>query len=283
VSGGLAATPGELAFAGLAGQAALLARGEVSSTELVQRSLDAIAATQGTLNAFRCVREPAARAEAEQADRRLAAGELAPLLGVPVAIKDDVDIAGETTEFGCRGTFAPKRTDAEAVRRLKAAGAVIVGKTTSPELGQWPITEGAAFGVTRNPWHLGHTPGGSSGGSAAAVAAGLVAGALGSDGLGSIRIPAAWTHLVGIKPQRGRISTWPDREAFKASPASAHWPGPSPTRRCCSTRRPATTPATPTARRRPERRSPTPPDASRAGSASPSRSSRPTRHSPQRR
>jgi amidase len=214
VSGAPAATCGELAFAGLAGQAIRLARGEVSSAELVQRSLDAIAATQGTLNAFRCVREPAAHQEAEQADRRLAAGERAPLLGVPVAIKDDVDVAGETTEFGCRGAFEPKRADCEAVRRLKAAGAVIVGKTTSPELGQWPITEGSAFGVTRNPWHPGHTPGGSSGGSAAAVAAGLVAGALGSDGLGSVRIPAAWTHLVGIKPQRGRISTWPDREAF---------------------------------------------------------------------
>ncbi len=183
--------------------------------ELVQRSLAAIEATQPTLNAFRCVRAEAALAEAEEADRRLAAGERAPLLGVPVAIKDDVDLAGETTEFGCRGRVrAQARQDAEAVRRLKAAGAVIVGKTTTPELGQWPITEGTAFGVTRNPWSLGHTPGGSSGGSAAAVAAGLVAGALGSDGLGSIRIPAAWTHLVGIKPQRGRISTWPDREAF---------------------------------------------------------------------
>jgi amidase len=91
---------------------------------------------------------------------------------------------------------------------------VIVGKTTTPEFGQWPITESTACGVTRNPWSLEHTPGGSSGGSAAAVAAGLVPGALGSDGLGSVRIPAAWTHLVGIKPQRGRISTWPDPDSF---------------------------------------------------------------------
>jgi len=97
---------------------------------------------------------------------------------------------------------------------LKAAGAIIVGKTNTPEFGQWPITEGPAFGVTRNPWELEHTPGGSSGGSAAAVAAGLVPGALGSDGLGSIRVPAAWTHLVGIKPQRGRVSTWPDVDAL---------------------------------------------------------------------
>jgi amidase len=104
--------------------------------------------------------------------------------------------------------------DSEAVGRLRAAGAVIVGKTNTCELGQWPFTEGPAFGATRNPWNPGHTPGGSSGGSAAAVAAGLVPAALGSDGAGSIRIPAAWTHLVGIKPQRGRISTWPRPEAF---------------------------------------------------------------------
>jgi amidase len=133
---------------------------------------------------------------------------------VPVAIKDDVDLTGETTPFGCGGEFASAGADCEAVRRLRGAGAVIVGKTTTPELGQWPITEGEAFGVTRNPWSLEHTPGGSSGGSAAAVAAGVVPAALGSDGLGSVRIPAAWTHLVGIKPQRGRISTWPDTPAF---------------------------------------------------------------------
>ena len=86
---------------------------------------------------------------------------------------------------------------------------MIVGKTNTCELGQWPFTSGPGFGHTRNPWSRRHTPGGSSGGSAAAVAAGLVTAAIGSDGAGSIRIPAAWTHLVGIKPQRGRISTWP--------------------------------------------------------------------------
>src|SRR6202023_4023472 len=156
----------------------------------------------------------AALGEADEADRRLAAGERAPLLGVPIAIKDDTDIEGETTPFGCEGTFEPKLADGEVVRRLRAAGAVIVGKTTTPEFGQWPITEGSAFGITRNPWSLEHTPGGSSGGSAAAVAAGLVPAGLGSGGLGSVPIPAAWTHLVGIKPQRGRISTWPDPGAF---------------------------------------------------------------------
>ena len=206
--------PGELAFAGLRKQAEVLAARELSAHELVERALAAIEETDATLNAFRCVRSEAALREAEEADRRLAAGEREPLLGVPVAIKDDTDLAGETTEFGCPGTFEPKSEDGEVVRRLKGAGAVIVGKTTTPELGQWPITESEASGVTRNPWSLEHTPGGSSGGSAAAVAAGVVPAALGSDGLGSIRVPAAWTHLVGIKPQRGRVSTWPYPDAF---------------------------------------------------------------------
>lgn len=199
---------------GLRAQAELIASGEASARELVQRALHRIEATQATLNAFRSVRASAALREADEADRRRAAGERAPLLGVPVAVKDDLDLAGETTRFGCLGVVEPKREDAEAVRQLRVAGAVIIGKTNTPELGQWPITEGPAFGVTRNPWSLDRSPGGSSGGAAAAVAAGLVPAALGSDGLGSVRIPAAWTHLVGIKPQRGRISTWPDPEAF---------------------------------------------------------------------
>ena len=214
MSGPIEGERDELRFAGLLGQSTLLGRGEVSSRELVELALEGIEATQDTLNAFRCARPEAALDEADRADRRRAAGDRAPLLGVPVAIKDDTDLAGETTMFGCAGEFEPKTEDGEVVRRLKAAGAVIVGKTTTPELGQWPITEGSAFGVTRNPWSLSHTPGGSSGGSAAAVAAGIVPAALGSDGLGSVRVPAAWTHLVGIKPQRGRISTWPYRDSF---------------------------------------------------------------------
>ena len=200
--------------AGLSQQAELLAQREATSRELVEQALDGIEATQPTLNAFQCVRAQEALKEAAEADERLEAGDRGPLLGVPVAIKDDTDLAGYPTAFGCPGPFEPKSEDGEVVRRLRAAGAVIVGKTTTPELGQWPMTEGPAFGVTRNPWSLEHTPGGSSGGSAAAVAAGLVGAALGSDGLGSIRVPAAWTHLVGIKPQRGRISTWPYADAF---------------------------------------------------------------------
>ncbi|MCX4997307.1 amidase [Streptomyces longwoodensis] len=200
--------------AGLAETARALAEGEVSSRELVERTLARIEGSRGTLNAFRIVRAEAALAEADAADRELAAGARRPLLGVPVAVKDDMDVAGEPTAFGCAGAHPPVAEDGEAVRRLRAAGAVIVGKTNTCELGQWPFTEGPAFGATRNPWHPGHTPGGSSGGSAAAVAAGLVPAALGSDGAGSVRIPAAWTHLVGVKPQRGRVSTWPRGEAF---------------------------------------------------------------------
>ncbi len=200
--------------AGLAERARALAEGSVSSRALVEEALAGIEATQGTLNAFRLVRAEAALAEAEAADRELEAGGRRPLLGVPVAVKDDMDVAGEPTAFGCCGVFPPVAEDGEAVRRLRAAGAVIVGKTNTCELGQWPFTEGPAFGDTRNPWHTDHTPGGSSGGSAAAVAAGLVPAALGSDGAGSVRIPASWTHLIGIKPQRGRISTWPRPESF---------------------------------------------------------------------
>ena len=124
------------------------------------------------------------------------------------------DLEGQPTAFGCAGDFPNKAEDSEVVRRLRAAGAVIVGKTNAPEVGLYPFTEGLAFGVTRNPWNLNHTPGGSSGGAAAAVAAGIVAGAIGSDGAGSVRVPAAWTGLVGVKPQRGRISNWPEAEAF---------------------------------------------------------------------
>ncbi|SER75903.1 amidase [Actinokineospora terrae] len=191
---------------GLEANAQALAAGSTTSVALTTAVLDSIRQSQPTLNAFRRVRE-VALTDAAAADRALGAGERLPLLGVPVAIKDDVDIAGEPTAFGCPGEFPAATADCALVGRLKAAGAVIVGKTNTPEFGQWPVTEGSAFGVTRNPWDLGRTPGGSSGGSAAAVAAGLVPAAVGSDGAGSVRIPAAWTHLVGIKPQRGRVSS----------------------------------------------------------------------------
>ena len=202
-------------FGGLAEHVRLLSQGSASSEELVTRAIERIEASQSTINAFRWVRGERALDDARDADRRLAAGERLPLLGVPLAVKDDTDVAGLPTLFGCCGELPPAERDGEAVRRLRAAGAVIVGKTNSCELGQWPFTEGPAFGATRNPWSTDHTPGGSSGGSAAAVAAGLIPAALGSDGAGSVRIPAAWTHLVGIKPQRGRVSLHPYADAFQ--------------------------------------------------------------------
>lgn len=159
-------------FTGLTAQAAQLAAGEVTSAELTATALGRAHASQPTLNAFRHLRDEAALAEAAEADERLRAGDRKPLLGVPVAIKDDVDLTGLPTSFGCVGDFPCATTDAPAVALLREAGAIIIGKTNTPELGQWPFTEGPAFGATRNPWHPGHTPGGSSGGSAAAVASG---------------------------------------------------------------------------------------------------------------
>ncbi|RDI54180.1 amidase [Nocardia mexicana] len=199
---------------GLAEMAAAIAQGATTAVAATTDALDRIEASQPKLNAFRVIRRERALAEAAEADRQVAAGARLPLLGVPIAIKDDTDIAGEPTAFGCGGDFPAQTEDAEAVRRLKAAGAVIVGKTNTCEIGQWPFTDAESFGYTRNPWNAGRTPGGSSGGSAAAVAAGLVPAALGSDGAGSVRIPSSWTNLVGIKPQRGRISTWPRAESF---------------------------------------------------------------------
>jgi len=199
--------------AGLQEQTLLLQAGETTSRELVEAALGRAQATQDTLNAFRVICAEEALSAADEADRRLGEDEGAPLLGVPVAIKDDVDLTGHTSPFGCGGG-SPAVRDAEAVRRLREAGAIPIGKTHAPEVGQWHFTETPLHGPTRNPWNTDHTPGGSSGGAAAAVAAGVVAAAIGSDGAGSIRIPAAWTGLVGLKPQRGRVSTWPDPEAF---------------------------------------------------------------------
>lgn len=199
----------ELAYAGITKQAQLIASGELSSRELVDLYLERIERFNPQLNAFRVVFEERARMEADQADTRRQAGDQRPLLGVPIAVKDEFDIAGELTTFGTGAYGEPAREDCEIVRRIRAAGAVLIGKTHMPELGAFPWTESPTWGVTRNPWQLEHSPGGSSGGSAAAVAAGLVGGALAGDGGGSIRFPSSYCGLFGIKTQRGRVPLAP--------------------------------------------------------------------------
>jgi amidase len=205
----------ELAFAGAARQADMVRRREISSRELVLLYLERIRRYDGELSTYRTVMAERALADAEQADARRNAGDDRPLLGVPIAVKDTEDIAGELTTWGTAAHGGPAQRDNEFVSRLRAAGAVILGKTNLPELAIMGSTEGPAFGVTRNPWNPDRTPGGSSGGSAAAVAAGLCAAATGSDGAGSIRIPASACGLVGLKPQRDRIALTP----------AGHWYG----------------------------------------------------------
>ncbi len=206
----------ELAFAGVVRQAELIRSGELSSRELVELCLTRIDRFDPELNAFRTVMAERALADAGQADGRRGAGDDRPLLGVPIAVKDTEDVAGETTAIGTAAHGGRAERDNDFVSRLRAAGAVIIGKTNLPELAIMGATEGPAFGVTRNPWNTDRTPGGSSGGSGAAVAAGLCAAATASDGAGSIRIPASCCGLVGLKPQRDRISL---------APLDEHWYG----------------------------------------------------------
>jgi amidase len=204
----------EIAFAGAAKQAEMVREGEVSPTELVQLCLDRIGRFDSQLNAFRKVFAERALLEAEQAEARLKGGDQRPLLGVPIAIKDEVNVRGEVKTIGTDAFTEPATADCEMVRRLREAGAIVVGLTLLPEMAICGFTESATYGVTRNPWNPQHTPGGSSGGSASAVAAGLVPIASAGDGAGSIRIPAACCGLFGLKPSRGRVSLAPDLEGW---------------------------------------------------------------------
>lgn len=173
--------------------------GEVAAIDVVRAHLDHLADVEHRLGAFVSVRRRAALEEAEALDERDDLADL-PLAGVPVAIKDNVDLAGEPTRHGSLATSdEPAENDDEVVARLRAAGAIVVGKTRCPELSLWGTSDEPS-GLTVSPWDPTRTAGGSSGGSGAAVAAGVVPLALGSDGLGSIRIPAAANGLVGIRP-----------------------------------------------------------------------------------
>jgi amidase len=205
-----------VAFADASRQAEMIRAGEISATELVRLYLGRIERIDPQLNSYRVLFPERALLEAEQAEARLKGGDERPLLGVPVAVKDCVDVGGDVTTYGTDAFTEPAAADSEIVRRLREAGAIVIGKTLLPELAICGFSESATWGVSRNPWDPQRTPGGSSGGSAAAVAAGLAPIALATDGAGSIRIPAACCGLFGLKPQRGRVSLAPDLQ---------HWNG----------------------------------------------------------
>jgi amidase len=199
----------DLVFAGPVALAKLVRERQITPRELVELCLSRIEAIDPRLNAFRVTLADEALAQADAAQ-----SSEGPLAGVPIAIKDDMPVRGQSLTRGSR-SYGPAATeDGEVVRRLRGAGAIPIGITNVPELMIFPWTATAANGVTRNPWNTERTPGGSSGGSAAAVASGMVPCATGSDGGGSIRIPAACCGLVGMKPTRGRVSSAPAREGW---------------------------------------------------------------------
>jgi Asp-tRNA(Asn)/Glu-tRNA(Gln) amidotransferase A subunit family amidase len=196
-------------------RAALTAQ-EVSAMEALDAVLERSDRLSGALNPFAVRLDERARIAASAADAHLARGTGGPLCGVPVTIKDSHYLAGATAASGSRALldFVPAESSA-AVERLEAAGAVIFAKTTTPEFCYFGITDSPVNGLTRNPWDLERTPGGSSGGAGAAVAAGLGPLALGGDGGGSIRIPAAFCGLVGFKPTFGLVPREPCSAGWK--------------------------------------------------------------------
>jgi amidase len=184
--------------------AAAVRAGRLTPRDAVAASLARIDALDPRVGAFRVVRAAQALAEADALAERADLGEL-PLAGVPLAVKDNLPVRGESTRIGSAATStAPAAADHETVARLRAAGAIVVGLTHVPELCVFGTSD-SVHGIARNPWDLSRTAGGSSGGSAAAVAAGLVPLALGNDGMGSLRIPAANCGVIGLKPGYGRV------------------------------------------------------------------------------
>src|ERR1051326_8341268 len=185
---------------------------DLSPVEVTEACLARIEALDAEINAFCLVEPEASRRQAEDSEQRWMEGApLSPLDGVPIAIKDLLLTKGWPTRRGSL-TVDPKgpwTDDAPSVARLREAGAVFIGKTTTPEFGWKGSTDSPLTGVTRNPWNKQKTPGGSSGGSAAALAARFAPLALGTDGGGSIRIPASFSGVSGLKPSFGRVPAWP--------------------------------------------------------------------------
>ena len=206
----------ELSFASATELAARIRSRDLSPTELMRHTLDRIARVNGELNAVIQLDEERAVTEAAAATERIARGEdPGPLAGLPLLVKDLEDAAGFPTTKGTKAfrQAAPAGTDSIHVARLRAAGAIVIGKTNTPPLGAAIHTDNDAFGLSRNPWDPTRSPGGSSGGSAAAVAAGLAPLATAGDGGGSTRIPAALCGIPGLKPTRGRIPQGPTAKA----------------------------------------------------------------------
>ena len=201
----------DLCFTSAVELAELIRRRALSPVEITRAVLERIERLNPRLGAYVMVHAERALGEARAAERAVMAGEpLGPLHGVPISIKDNLWTAGERTTYGSRllaEFVAPE--DAPSVARLRAAGAIFIGRTNLPEFAWRGSTDNPLFGESRNPWDLTRTPGGSTGGGAAAVAAGLGPLALGSDGAGSIRIPASFCGLVGLKPTFGRVPMYP--------------------------------------------------------------------------
>lgn len=194
--------------------AARVRAGELAPRDVVAAAIRRLSQADPQLNAIVHRLDEQALAEANRVAERVAAGDYLPLAGVPVIAKDDVPVKGLVVTHGSRAYTSVAQEDAEVIARVRAAGAVIIATSRTPEFCAVPFTESDLGGATRNPWNLSRTPGGSSGGSVASVAAGVVPMALGGDGGGSIRGPAAWTGLVGLMPTPGAVSSAPDDKVW---------------------------------------------------------------------